>query len=523
MTLERTPIHPTPFPPAALPARGGRPLALVLLLPAAIAQLAGQAQAQTAQTADPALQIQVNAVESANASDTSGQGERMQDSLEVSPIQGDAAAMDASAAAEVALNSEEDLRAIPEAWLIRLAAGATYNDNIFQTESAEESDLILQYGLGATLQSTKGGNTAFAFNYDATAFNYLDHPEVDGLNHSVGLQLGLSLPKTTLGLSASYNRVESGDQLPRRPFHVTDSNLPEDEAANAADQRVSQGNREAGLFNTRDIITAALTASHSLAPKTHLVSSLGYASNLYEDEQYQSTRNVTGQLGLTYQFTGKTTLGLAGSAGYQDNDGNGTQVYQSALLTATCNASGKLTFKGAAGIEFRQYGEPDPAETDSSPTRQATAEREDSTKFVFNLGAAYQLRPRTSLTLSASQGSDGSALVGVSSVERTNLALGIDQAIGQRFKLGLAGGYELADYTPAGGSDSPATAALAGSRGTDYYDRLEKYWFGRASLNFTPTPRSSIGLFYELRNNDSDGGGLTYESNRVGVQCAINF
>ncbi|MDB6069071.1 MAG: hypothetical protein JWL81_242, partial [Verrucomicrobiales bacterium] len=30
-------------------------------------------------------------------------------------------------------------------------------------------------------------------------------------------------------------------------------------------------------------------------------------------------------------------------------------------------------------------------------------------------------------------------------------------------------------------------------------------------------------VFYELRNNDSGGSGLTYEANRVGVQCAINF
>jgi hypothetical protein len=38
-----------------------------------------------------------------------------------------------------------------------------------------------------------------------------------------------------------------------------------------------------------------------------------------------------------------------------------------------------------------------------------------------------------------------------------------------------------------------------------------------------PTARITLGVFYEYRQNDSGGSGLTYEANRYGIQAAVSF
>ncbi|MDB6069910.1 MAG: hypothetical protein JWL81_1081, partial [Verrucomicrobiales bacterium] len=243
---------------------------LLRLLPAWALFTLTTAHGQEVQATDPTSQIKVDAVEQANGQDASLESSGQENSLEVGPITGEDAAMDGLASAELALDSQDELRSvIPQAFLFKIAAGATYNSNIFQSEFDEESDMILQYGLGVGLQSTKGGNTAFAFNYEAGAFNYLDHSDLNGINHSVGLNAGLSLPKTTLGISAAYQHIETGDQLPRQAGSASGSGLSDGDASDSARRQVSQANREVGLFNTRDVLAAALKASRNIGPKTN--------------------------------------------------------------------------------------------------------------------------------------------------------------------------------------------------------------------------------------------------------------
>jgi len=257
-------------------------------------------------------------------------------------------------------------------------------------------------------------------------------------------------------------------------------------------------------------------------------------------------------------------LGMAAVYGQLKNGTNATQTNQQLLLTASYKATGKLSFNGDAGVEFRQYGrrvvqqqviipaEPlilptvppastklaaaaspgdstamasaaptapaaevappqeasrsgtgAPAPANDYTTVQEELQEEDTTRFVFNLQAGYQVGIRTALRLGASRNTEGSAIAGGTSIERTTVSLGLNQGIGRRFAVGLSGGYEQSLY---GSTDVSQT-----------------YWFGRATLNFQPTPTSSIGLFYEHRDNDSGGNGLTYEGNRIGLQCSLSF
>ena len=162
--------------------------------------------------------------------------------------------------------------------------------------------------------------------------------------------------------------------------------------------------------------------------------------------------------------------------------------------------------------------------TDPTPVNDYTsselAQEEDSTRFIFNLQAAYQIRVRTALRLSASRSTDGSATLGASSVERTTVSLGLDQGIGRRFAVGLESGYEKADYGDPG---VIRTVSDTGAVEENSLSPTAVYWYGRASLNYMPRPNTSIGVFYEFRSNDGGGGSQSYEANRIGLQAAISF
>ena len=434
--------------------------------------------------------------------------------LSIEPITGDDAAPDAQGAAAYAEASGEELRkVIPQAFLFRIATGAMIDDNIFQTEFDTEDDVMLQAYLGVTFTPQSQGNATFSLDYGATGFTYLDHSDLDAVNHALNLAGGLKLPKTTLGGSGSYQRLAGGtsaslQQKSSGADTATAGALSD--TSSTTDQRARDADREAGQFSPREVMAASLTARRELATKTNLDTALNYSGTLYEDEEFQSTFNLYGRLGINYEVTGKTTLGFAGAYGQLDNEDNPTQTYQNLLLTSGYTATGKLVFRGQAGVDFRQY---DPVDTVAAPQ----GGKDETTRFVFNLGAAYQMRERTSLRLGASRSTDGSAIAGISSIQRTSATLSLHQGIGQRLAFNMAGGYDLSDY----GSDTYGNQSAEG--GTPLADRQENYWFSRASLNLMPTARITLGVFYEYRQNDSDGSGLTYEANRYGIQAAVSF
>ena len=527
------------------------------------------------------------------------------------PIGDDAAGYSGTAAEELTEASQKELKKkfIPEALLLKVALGGIYDDNLFLEETDKAEDLVLQARLGLAYRQLESGNSSFSFSYEAVGFMYQEYDEFNDINHEFGVTGSLTLPKTQLGFSANYQRVSAGEQSGLRRLSANptslDTNSLVTDTAGAANQQSQNADRESGSFSVRDVIAASLSASRPLASKTNFTAALGYSGTIYQDDTFQDSQDYNARLGLNYEFSGKTTLGLAGTYGKLDNGLNSTQTYQNILVTASYNASGKLAFRGEAGLEFRQFGSREPIEvqtvsvpapapvvvpvvepakvappadpvpppavvvqpsmtsaaadlppgpadppvtppvtpatvtpapaaeaipvetvvaapvTDPAPVIDYTTtelpEEEDSTRFVFNLQAVYQIRVRTALRMSASKGTGGAATLGSSSVQRTTVSLGLDQGIGRRFALGVEGGYQLEDY----GSSTIVPASPTTKDST--VDLNQAYLFGRATLNYMPRPNTSIGIFYEFRRNDGGATGQTYEANRIGVQAAISF
>lgn len=399
------------------------------------------------------------------------------------------ASTEASATAEVSEEAASQIvdtsleEPVKEGGGLRFGAsiGGIYDDNIFLTESGKDSDFILLAKLGFDYSPRESGNGTFHFTYGATGYTYLDHSYLDAVNHAARLTTDLTLNKTRLGLDADFWHVSGGAETLFSAF------------SNGGAARPVAVEQPGQQFAERNLISLVATASHDFASKTVLNSLITYRAALY-DGDYSSQQSIQGRLGLGYKITEKTQLGLAGVYGYLDTENTSHQFYQDALVTAQYEATGKLKFLGDAGVEFRQF--------------EGEKARGDTTMPMFHLRADYQMRPRTALVLNAARVVDGSAVVNGTSITRSYVTMGVNQNLGTKFKVGLASGFERAEYESTTGND---------------YSRDEDYWFSRLGLTYSPNARFNVGCFYEYRNNDGGDDGLNYETNQLGIQIALTF
>ncbi len=171
------------------------------------------------------------------------------------------------------------------------------------------------------------------------------------------------------------------------------------------------------------------------------------------------------------------------------------QFYKQLLLTASYEATGKLFFNLDFGMDFREY--------------EGEASVGSRTNFTYRLTANYKMRERTMLSLTGGRQVDGSAATLGVSVRRNTIQLGVDQQIGDRFRLAVAGGYDMGQFES--------------SRSDIASERSDNYLFGKATLTYNFTKSAYISAFYEYRDQSSTAENLTYTNNRYGLQLGVNF
>ncbi len=345
----------------------------------------------------------------------------------------------------------------------RLGLSAFWDDNILLDPSGqEESDFVFRPRGGLTLFFGEQSNNWLALSYDAIGGIYLDHDELNYLDHDGRLRGQWRLAQGSVGLNASFAQLNGPD-------------------------------RESGLVFERNSYVAEVFSSHDVGGKSVLTTRLGYRG--YYPEIGRSSDQYKGRLGWGYKVTPKTTLGLAGAYLLLQTENASDQTAQHILFTATHEATEKLHFSLDAGVEFRQFEGADAVD--------------DDTAFVFELEASYQLRERTRLGLSGSRSSFSSYSLSNTRRETTAMTAKLEQQIGRRFAFELSGGYEREEYLPTRRSVSS--------------NREDDYWFARAALFYRPTADVSLGIYYEHADNDSSNPNRTYEANRVGMQFNLSF
>jgi hypothetical protein len=237
--------------------------------------------------------------------------------------------------------------------------------------------------------------------------------------------------------------------------------------------------------------TADASGSHALSGKTN--AALSFTADRSEYSGDFSSTDVHGRAGVDYQIAPKTAIGLAGGVGYLDVARGGNQTYQQALLQLRYDPTGKLSFVGHAGEEFRQF-------KGHVPNRS---------RFVFDVNGNYQVSDSLSATLSARRDTTSSAQYSGENIVADTYQAGARQRVFTRFYAGLAGGYVHNRYE--------------NNREVAVISRRDAYTFEKASLARDITTRGTIELSYEHRNNDSTISNFGFTQNIASLGVSLGF
>lgn len=406
-----------------------------------------------------------------------------QDGLAINPVDSRAAALTTEGASEVAELTGQAGPSVARTVRLHGSLGTVYDDNIYQSATDTEADSLFLIGAGMTWTPRLTEKSAFAFGYMATAFQYLDNTDIGGdINHDARVDAKSLWGATTFSGNFSYRHLAGTDVTFARG------------GTSIAPLTSSPEDRGLRPQQNRDLISLDAGLSRPIAGKTSLSAGVRYVANLYDDN-LASTDDLSGRFGLGYSVGARTSVGVSAVFGRTGGDeGALEERYQQALVTASYDATEKLDFSASAGADFRQA---------------EIAGGDDRTDFVFNLSTRYQWRDRTGLYLTTGRDTRGASTLAGTANNRTSFYFGINQKIGDRWRLDLGGGYDLSDYQNPSENYSSVDE--------------EDFVIARVYLNYQPSATWSIGTFYEYRRSDSNEEVFSYEGNRFGLQVAIAF
>lgn len=363
-----------------------------------------------------------------------------------------------------------------------VTAQAIYDDNINIQPANRLSDLYFSIdprvvlGFGDIVARSE---TFLRFEYTPSVQLYSTYSNLDAFQQVVRLDAQHRVSRLTLSVGAIFERLYS--------TYITVFN-----AGTPADQvNVDVANR------TRlDLLSGSIGASYDLSGKTFLSSSASFSASEYNT--LISSQSVSANLFLNYKYSTKLIVGLGAGAGRNTiDDPVPDETFEQAAARIVYNASGKLSFNGNAGVEFRQI--------DSGPLNSST----NFTTPVFDASAAYQPFDGTKLSLNASRRTLNSAVLAGQDYNVTSVGLQLRQRLLRRVTLGFNLSYQNLSYFAT-------TAQTPVNRSDDYYSV-------GPSLDVAITRFWSAGAFYNRRQNSSSLANFSFDDNQVGFRTSLRF
>ena len=348
-------------------------------------------------------------------------------------------------------------------WALQLRSrvGMAYDDNIFISNTDRVADTILTVTGGISLiygdWRSRTENFLVA-DYEASGVFYFENPDQNSFNQIATLMGQYRIQRLLMQLRSQYLYLTGAE-------------------------------RDIGDLATRNLINNSLRLSYDLSDKTALTAE-GFA-NIATYQTFFNSYEFGAKFGADYQILQKVRVGPEAVIGFLNVVDSPSQVYEQIRARATYDATGKLSFDGSAGIEFRQF------------------DSENRTYFVFSLAANYRPFAGTAITLRGYRRLYGSAALEGQDFIATGVELVFSQRFFQRIYLNVTTGYENDEYVGI------AQDADAG--------RVDNYVFVRPAIAFAFTRWVSISVFYEFRNNFSNDSEFAFYNNRVGGAVAFQF
>ena len=360
---------------------------------------------------------------------------------------------------------------------LRLQVRGVYDDNINirPTNKIDDYYFAIEPGISLGLGDVEQRQENFiGFDYSPSILRYVDHSEADSDQHTIVIAGQYRASRLTLNLTQNIQILNN---------------------ATIVENTNEVVNRDVANRTSVDIYTTKLGGSYYISGKTFLSSDLG--ATITDYKSLISSEVYFADFFINYDYSPKVTFGIGGGGGYNPvDDPSPDQTFEQIRVRASYNASGKVTFNGSAGAEFREF-EGSGRDTYVSP--------------VFDLGATYQPFDGTNISLNGSRQTFNSAAIGGQDFASTTLTLSARQRFLRRFTLGFALSYENAEYF--------STV----SNQTFDSDRTDNYISVQPTVDVAVTRFWSVGAFYLHRRDESSIESFSFQENQVGFRTSLRF
>ncbi|HVU34121.1 MAG TPA: hypothetical protein VHE61_11850 [Opitutaceae bacterium] len=256
-------------------------------------------------------------------------------------------------------------------------------------------------------------------------------------------------------------------------------------------QRLNDIDIDVGQRLRQTYYTADANAWHALSGRTN--ATLGFLGLRSEYSGGFASTDLRGSAGLEYQIAPKTSVGVGATLGHLDVRHGGGQTYEQPLLQLQYNPTGKLSFDGRFGEEFRHYNSDIPRRS----------------RFVYALSGNYTPSDDTVVAITGQRDTTTSAEYVGENVVSDTFQGSIRQRVLTRTYLTLAGGYVRDRYEE--------------NRVVTPLDRRDDYAFGRLSASRDVTTHGTVELSYEHRKNDSTFSAFSFSQNIAAVSASFLF
>jgi hypothetical protein len=363
---------------------------------------------------------------------------------------------------------------------LRLTVRSVYDDNINLSNTNRISDFYttiepaVMVGFGDTEARIEN---YVRLDYLPAVFLFADHSENNAVQHVARLQGQYRVNRLTLNLSQMVQIMDGVD-------------VQGQDLSGGLDQQVNLDVAGRTRFN---LYTTHFNAAYYLTGKTFLSAGADYTRADYKT--LISSEIFSGNVFLNYNYSPKLVIGVGGTAGHSNVDApNPDQTFEQANVRFSYQATGKIDFAATAGAEFRHF-EGDMRDQYISP--------------VFELRMNYAPFDGTKIFASANRRTLNSAVLAAQNYSVTNVSVGVQQRLMQRFFLGVNAGYEMSDYFSTIGSTADT--------------RNDHYFFVQPSIGVRVTRFWNVGAYYLRRQNDSSFDLFSFHDNQVGLRSSVEF
>ena len=357
----------------------------------------------------------------------------------------------------------EDLVEKRGGWELGAVISAAYDDNIFLSSDAPESDMV--YRLAPSAAYTKGdaknGEGFFIKGgYRPTLVLYSSHGSENRVDHQAVASLGWQGKATRITYEGAAQKL--GDAT-------------------------ADTGRQTDRIEFENEIRAAWIASE----KVTLELAGGQRQVDYADPAFFDTDEVYAETALRYAYSPKTELGLIYQIGRFKVDGTGPQDTQQLTGRIQWQPREKIRVDIEAGAEHRNF------------------DNGSSTKPVLQGRIEWKPRKETDIYVSAYMRQEASAFFAGQNYEVQGVLAGVSQRLGNDWTVKLEGGLEKNAYE-----------LVSGTTGGGREDRI---WFVRPALVRRLGEKSDISLFYRVSDDKSTDASFGYDQQMIGLEFNHKF